>query len=291
MTQVLAPRDGVSIRLAPGVELNPKPSRLAARRTFGKIRRLPSSRYQASYIGEDGQRYVGPTTFELKMDADAWLSMMQASMTEHRWKPPVPSDDEQESPTLREYSTTWLRNRRTRYGEGLKPRTVDLYRGLLDKHILPIFGEWRLVDITPEDVDDWYDQLLPESPTRRSHTYALLSSIMRTAASGRRRLITANPCQVKRPFVVARRFELDPAIPEEVAVIVEEMPDKYPALILLSAWCGLRWGEVSELRRKDLDLKAMTVRDDRAVIWHYGKSVVTSPSHAPASRRSRSRRT
>jgi integrase len=149
-------------------------------------------------------------------------------------------------------------------------------QGLLDKHILPIFGEWRLIDITPEDVDDWYDQLLPESPTRRSHTYALLSSIMRTAASGRRRLITANPCQVERPFVVARKFEPDPATPEEVAIIVEEMPDKYRALILIAAWCGLRWGEVSELRRKDLDVKAMTIRVDRAVIWQYGKPVVTS---------------
>lgn len=72
---------------------------------------------------------------------------------------------------LREYSATWLRNRRTRYGEGLKPRTVDLYRGLLDKHILPIFGEWRLVDITPENTDDWYDQVAPEPPARRRHHF------------------------------------------------------------------------------------------------------------------------
>lgn len=26
-------------------------------------------------------------------------------------------------------------------------------------------------------------------------------------------------------------------------VIVENMPDKYRALILIAAWCGLRWGE------------------------------------------------
>ena len=76
---------------------------------------------------------------------------------------------------------------------------------------------------------------------------------------------------------MARKFEPAPATPEEVAVIVEEMPDKYRALILLAAWCGLRWGEVSELRRKDLDLKAMTVRVDRAVVWQYGKPLVTSP--------------
>jgi HipA-like protein len=97
------------------------------RRDFGITDDHPES--LLAHIGEDVARYVGPTTFELKMDADAWLSMMQASMTEHRWKPPVPFEDEPESPTLREYSATWLRNRRTRYGEGLKPRTVHLYRG------------------------------------------------------------------------------------------------------------------------------------------------------------------
>jgi len=33
------------------------------RRGFGYLRRLPSKRYQASYIGPDLARHVGPTTF------------------------------------------------------------------------------------------------------------------------------------------------------------------------------------------------------------------------------------
>jgi integrase len=37
------------------------------------------------------------------------------------------------------------------------------------------------------------------------------------------------------------------------------------------AWCGLRWGEVSELRCKDLDLKAMTVRVERAQRSAHGR--------------------
>ena len=36
-------------------------------------------------------------------------------------------------------------------------------------------------------------------------------------------------------------------------------PSGLNALILIAAWCGLRWGEVTELRRKDIS-------DDRAVI-------------------------
>ena len=55
------------------------------------------------------------------------------------------------------------------------------------------------------------------------------------------------------------------------------MPEKYRALILIAAWCGLRWGEVSELRRRDLDLASMTLRVERAVVWRKGQPTVGTP--------------
>jgi len=76
---------------------------------------------------------------------------------------------------------------------------------------------------------------------------------------------------------VRRSFEPRPASPEQIATIVENMPEKYRALILLAAWCGLRWGEVSELRRNDLDLASMTVRVERAVVWRKGRPTVGTP--------------
>ena len=46
------------------------PARRRSRRSFGKIKKLPSGRYQASYLGPDGERHNGPVTFLAKMDAD-----------------------------------------------------------------------------------------------------------------------------------------------------------------------------------------------------------------------------
>jgi hypothetical protein len=43
-------------------------------RSWGKIRKLPSGRYQASYVGPDGARHAGPITFGAKIDAEGWLS-------------------------------------------------------------------------------------------------------------------------------------------------------------------------------------------------------------------------
>ena len=43
------------------------------RRQFGYIRKLPSGRWHASYIGPDLVRHAAPFTFHAKLDAEAWL--------------------------------------------------------------------------------------------------------------------------------------------------------------------------------------------------------------------------
>ena len=41
------------------------------RRHFGFVRKLPSGRFQASYLGPDGRRRTAPETFGRKQDAEA----------------------------------------------------------------------------------------------------------------------------------------------------------------------------------------------------------------------------
>lgn len=69
------------------------------------------------------------------MTPNAWLATRRAEIEEHRWRPPELK--EVETPTLREYAETWIQNRRTRDGQPLKPRTMDLYHALLEKQIYP----------------------------------------------------------------------------------------------------------------------------------------------------------
>ena len=47
---------------------------MAKRRGFGTLRKLPSKRWQASYIGPDQERHTGPTTFTATGDAEEWLN-------------------------------------------------------------------------------------------------------------------------------------------------------------------------------------------------------------------------
>ena len=43
----------------------------AKRRRFGRIRKLPSGKYQASFVGPNGKRQNAPDTFVTKTDAAA----------------------------------------------------------------------------------------------------------------------------------------------------------------------------------------------------------------------------
>ncbi len=46
----------------------------AGHRRFGNVRKLPSGRCQARYLGPDGRRRSAPETFDTKKDAERWLT-------------------------------------------------------------------------------------------------------------------------------------------------------------------------------------------------------------------------
>jgi hypothetical protein len=111
------------------------------RRSFGKIHRERSGRFQASYIGPDGKRHTAPTTFETRGDASAFLAEQETKIRKAKWDP-GPENAKPSSLTLTAYADPWLADR------DLKPRTRALYRGLLDRRILPTLGGKPLASLT-----------------------------------------------------------------------------------------------------------------------------------------------
>ena len=59
------------------------------RRGFGYVRKLPSGRWQASYLGPDLVRRTAPHTFEAKADAEGWLGGRREEVVSGEWQPPV----------------------------------------------------------------------------------------------------------------------------------------------------------------------------------------------------------
>jgi integrase len=231
------------------------------RRQFGYIRRLPSKRYQASYVGPDMRRHAAGHAFEAKLDAEAWLVAERRIVDSGSWIAPSMRAAAVEAalpPTLTDFANGWLASR------DLKPRTRAHYRQLLDRQILPELGLLRVDAITPTIVRQWHTALGPNTPTLRAHAYGLLRTILGTALAEQQ--ITSNPCVLRAAGNAKTAHRTKPASLPELALIVEHMPDKLKLAVLIAAWCGLRFGELVELRRSDVDLKNRVIHVRRGVV-------------------------
>ncbi len=240
------------------------------RRGWGWIRRLPSGRYQGTYVGPDVLRHRAPSTFSRRMDAERWLSDERVLIERGEWTPPSARALVMKARVLTasDYIGAWIDHR------DIKPRTKAHYRAILAQHITPMLGKVAVVNLTPEAVRSWHASTLADKPVMRAHAYGVLHAAMATAVTDG--LIAANPCHIPRATVTTRTRTpviLDVAEVSQLAAVIEE---RFRALVLISAWCGLRWGEVIELRRRDIAEGAETISVGRAAT-HRGECRIDTP--------------
>lgn len=256
------------------------------RSTFGNLRKLPSGRYQARYTDPTGQLRSAPVTFQTKGDAETYLAAVRTDIVRNAWTP-TPSRRAQPL-AFAAYAAAWLLSKASdSQRKPLAPRTREHYQDLLDRFLLPTFGDMPLQAITESHVAEWYSVTAVNRPTTRAHAYALLSSIFRAAstrAHGKPPLIPFNPAAIVGGSKADKARQSEPATLEEIAVIAEAMPDRYRLLILLAAWTGLRFGELTELRRRDINTTAGIVKVDRAVVRVDGTTLVRNPKSAAGKR-------
>ena len=249
-----------------------------SRRTWGSVRKLPSQRFQAIYTGPDLARYRAPDTFASRLDAEAWLMRVRDAIASGTWTAAqAPEDLEPSAPALEtlsfgEYAAAWLA------GRDLKPRTRQHYQQLLNSRLLPAFAERRLDAVTPAQVRLWHAGLDAKHPTMRAHAYALLRTIYSTAVADD--LVSANPCRVRAAGSSQRIKVIKPATLAELEVAVAAMPERLRPMVLIAAWCALRFGELAELRRGDVDLGQGVIRVRRGVTRVGSQIVVGTPKSA-----------
>lgn len=239
-------------------------------RGWGRLRQLPSGRWQAGYVGPDGLLHRPASTFGAKMDAEGWLAHERRRIDLGVWTPPGAEPEKDDAAlTLAAYAEQWLAER------NLKPRTRTLYRDLLRLHIAPVLGDAELSAITPATVRSWHAGLGTKTPTRNAHAYGLLHAIMSTAVEDE--LIDANPCRIRGVSKTKRARTITLLTPAELDQLATAMPDRLRCSVILAAWCGLRWGETSELRRKDVSASRTVLHVHRAVVYRNGQFTVSTP--------------
>ncbi|WP_229118896.1 tyrosine-type recombinase/integrase [Enemella evansiae] len=260
--------------------------RAAQRRGFGRLRKLPSGRYQAAYVGPDARVHKAPTTFETKVDAEGWLAQERRLIDRDDWSAPAVRHAARYTRglTVNQYADQWVENHRRTDGSPLKPRTKAHYRKVLDSHVRPGLGDIEVRHLTPERIEQWHAELGAGTPTMRAHAYAVLRTMLQSATRGSAPLLQFNPCQMPGAGNSKRVHQIEPASLTELEALVTGMPGRYRVMVLLAAWCGLRYGELAELRRKDVVIRSKKLKITRGVVKMKGRFVVGTPKSDAGSR-------
>lgn len=174
--------------------------------------------------------------------------------------------------TVGEMAEKWLASR-----HDLKPSTWWKYRGLLDNHVIPAWGELGLNAVLGEDIAVWVAKLVKGTsdggsglgPSQARHAYRVLAMVLEWCVPTR---IPRNPTRgVKPPIPLdAEHVYLSYDQVEKLAAAAGKLRTNYdkptacaainPAFILLLAYTGMRWGEAAALRVGRVDLGKRRVR-------------------------------
>ncbi len=249
---------------------------MGGKRQFGNTQKLPSGRWQAFYRYAE-QRHKAHTTFETKMDAEAWLVDERRLLEREDWTPPEArrqaSDDAEHARranTFEVYARAWLAGR-----HDLRPTTRASYTTALYRHLLRVFGATPLNEITVGMVRSWFQAYGARTPTARAHAYQVLASIMRQAEDDE--LIARTPCRIRSGGHSPVKREPEVFTLSKLLALADAMPGKHRAFTLLCGLCGLRFGEAAALRRRYIDLQSRTITVARTAVRASGEKSTNAP--------------
>lgn len=152
----------------------------------------------------------------------------------------------------------------------IKKNTLVGYKGYLNNHILPFFGDMPIADITPNTLQKYINL--------KSNSYAAKTinehlSFLRPIfdAAVEDQLIRFNPCNSHRIKLVGQKSKKVEAYTEDEYKQLEDQLRSLTGVsklfLALSLYTGMRQGEMFALQWTDIDLEHSCIHIDKAVEW------------------------
>jgi integrase len=199
-------------------------------------------RYTAYYRDMRG-RTCAAGTFTSKRDADKAWQRAEVRQAEGRL-----GDPRRGRQTFRQYvEGEWLPH------HVVEITTKQAYTYSMGRHIMPWFAAMRMNEIMPSDVREWVTSLTRAgvSPASIRALKSTLSAVFTTALNDQ--VTFLHPCKgVKTPTVPPAPLTV--VTPEQFDILYQALPETDVRLFVEAAIeSGLRWGELAELRPRDLN--------------------------------------
>ncbi len=235
-------------------------------------------RYRVRYAKPDHST-TQKRGFKTKHEAELYLASVTVSKARGEFVDPAAS-----RVTIRELGRPWLEAQ-----SHLKPSSFDALEIAWRLYVLPRWGTTSVSAIQHSDVQTWVSQLTrgtaktglkkdkPKSATVVIRAYGVLASLLDVAVRDRR--IMANPARgvslprkLKKPHTYLSHERVD---------LLAESAGEHSTLIRFLAYTGLRWGEATGLRVRDLDTLRRRIGIRENAVRVRGYIVVGTPkTHA-----------
>lgn len=238
-----------------------------SRNGWGTVRKT-RDRFTAQYTGPDGARHTPGYSFATRTDAQGWLAAERRLIDREAWAPPKQRAqqaatearrEEERSMTVGELVDDWLERADLKQTTRASHRKRLELRALNDDVVgLNSLRNVRVVDVDRQRARQWVEEmnaLWPQGSDGYSTSYYAHKRLV-TAFNWARdelELIDGNPVAlVKMRKPETRNRDEAVYTDAEADALVQGFPEwlRHAPMILL--WCGLRLGELLELRRKDL---------------------------------------
>lgn len=226
-------------------------------------------RYRVRYRKPDHSQ-TDKRGFRTKREAELFLASVVTKKATGQYIDPTAA-----RATVDRLGVAWLASR-----SHLKPSSAYVYESAWRLHVEPRWGSTKVGTIRHTEVQAWITELStgteskkPKSPTivRRSHD--ILAGILDNAVKDH--LIPSNPARgVKLPRRVSREHIY--LTNGQVAKLVSAC-GSHAAIVAILAYTGLRWGEATALRVRDLDMQKRRLSVVENAVYVNGAIVVGTP--------------
>ncbi len=244
-------------------------------------------RYRVRWRDDTTHRQVEKRGFKTKRDAELFLARTEVARSDGSYTNPAAA-----KATVRELGTEWLRNKR----HSLKASSYSSLETSWRVYVLPRWSDTRIGDIRASQVEQWIRELsegtAPTSRTKSSgvagsprsatvvyRALGVLAGILDTAVRDGR--IPRNVARGAQNLPTKRSEKPRRYLTHEEVVSLAEAASTptYRTLILVLAYCGLRWSEAIGMHVRDVNFERDRIQVNRAAVEVEGRIVVGAPKN------------
>lgn len=240
---------------------------------MASVNKRPNGKWEVRYLLNGKHK---SKSFLKKKDADSFKRAVETEISSGNYQ------SVNDTITVKKVCEEWLREAEDRVKIGqIGDNSYANYCNSVDNHIVPAFGERRIFDIKPIDIEDWFrlqinkNGLLPR--TARTHVYFFKQIVDFAIRRGYIKFDFIEPARkIMRGIKPAKvkTFTVD-----QVKLLLLEAEKPVPrsqpgpsfrskCFLHLAAFCGLRWGEIQGLTLGSINFERKTIKVHTALGRH-----------------------